>query len=96
MLDQEFLSKLPVALIFVCEPLVCCVIAQLCSCERTAALQWHPLLRGRLQLVLHVSSQFLCLHPIFALQSRLRKKKNKIKKDNQEKNPHQKYSPTGL
>lgn len=76
-LDQEFLSKLPAGLIFVHEPPVCCVTAQLCSCEQTAALQRHPLLRGRLQLVLHVSSQFLCLHPIFALQNRLRKKKIK-------------------
>lgn len=86
MLHQEFLSKLPAALISVCEPPVCCVTAQLCSCEQTAALQWHPLLRGRLQLVLHVSSQFLYLHPIFVLQSKLRKKnKKKVKKNNQKK-----------
>lgn len=89
MLDQEFLSKLPAALIFVREPPVCCVIAQLCSCEQTAALQWHPLLRGRLQLVLHISSQFLCLHPIFAKHTwKKQKKKNHQENTTPETQPY--------
>lgn len=91
MLDQEFLSKLPAALIFVREPPVCCVIAQLCSCEQNSSFAVAPF--AQRQTAVSSPYQFsIPLSPSNLCKAYLEKNK---KKKPTKKTPHQKHSPTG-